>query len=84
MAGLILDTPPSPWMLSVVGLVALILGLLIVIWPRKANEVIWRSNQAFRPWRVRKPPFGFAVAFGCLLLVVAAAMFYGTWATIHS
>jgi hypothetical protein len=55
MAGLILDTPPSPWMLSVVGLVALILGLLIVIWPRKANEVIWRSNQAFRPWRVRKP-----------------------------
>jgi hypothetical protein len=76
-------TTPFPWQFGLAGIVPLIIGLLIVTQPRKANEAIWRGNQALRPWGMRKPPVGFAIAIGCLLLVLAAFIFYVTWASLR-
>jgi hypothetical protein len=74
--------PGASWGLVIVGVIGLAAGLPLVIWPRKSNEVLWKATQAVRPWPVVKSPYGVAIAVGCLLLLLALAMFYGAWATL--
>jgi hypothetical protein len=69
------ETDQFPWLFGLVGFVPLMFGLLILTQPRKANEAIWRINQALRPWRIRKSPVGLTIAFGCLMLVTAGVIF---------
>ena len=70
----------APWVLAVVGVFGLAGGLVLVIWPRKANDIMWKVQQGTSPWRVRKPPFGVTIAMGCLFILVALALFVATWA----
>jgi hypothetical protein len=76
-------TGPSPWIFGIVGLFALSVGLVFVMRPRKSGETLWRITQATRPWHVRKVPVGLSIAFGCLGLLIAAAMFYIAWAFLQ-
>jgi len=79
IVGLARNVPPQTWGFGVIGLVVLVIGLVLVIWPRKANEIMWTINQAMRPWPMRKPPVGSAIAIGCLALVLATIMLTGTF-----
>jgi hypothetical protein len=69
----------APWGLAVVGVIVLAAGLPLLIWPRKANDIMWKVQQGTSPWRVRKPPFGVTIAMGCLFILIALALFVGTW-----
>jgi hypothetical protein len=69
------SAPPFPWAILIFGLVALVLGLPIVIWPQKATDLIRMINQALLPITIPRPPVAATVAFGCLSLIIATAMF---------
>jgi hypothetical protein len=75
------DLAGGRWGLAVGIVLFLAMGLPLLIWPRKSTAVMWKLNQAMRPWRIRKPPFGVNIALGCFLVLLAAGFFVGLWAT---
>jgi hypothetical protein len=70
----------SVWVFGGFGLIALIVGLLLVIRPRQSGEV-WRSlQQAVQPyWKINRAPVGVYIAVGCVCLAVAIPMLFTAW-----
>jgi hypothetical protein len=73
----------SAWGWGIAGLFALIVGLVLVIRPRRAGEIWRRAVQATRPWRVVRMPVGVIVAAGCISLAVAVVFIYTSWMLIQ-
>ena len=70
---------PSPWPPAVGGLIAMAVGLLLIIRPRKSGKVIHTINQALRPWEIRPAPLPVIVVMGCFALLLGAGLLYGAW-----
>ena len=77
------DVGSSPWLFGILGLFALTAGIVLVSRPKKSGEVWRKISQATSPWRVPKWPIALTVAIGCLCLLIAAAMLYGTWTILQ-
>jgi uncharacterized membrane protein HdeD (DUF308 family) len=75
----------SPWLFGVGGVIALAIGLLFVIRPRKSGKVWWKIQQGMSPYRVPKELYGrgAVIAVGCLALLIAAAFLWTTWSILQ-
>jgi hypothetical protein len=69
----------APWVLAVVGVFGRDGGLVLVIWPRKTNDILWKAQQGTSPWSQWKASFGVTITIGCLFILGALGMVYGTW-----
>ena len=70
---------PSPWPPAIGGLIAMAVGLLLIIRPRKSREIIHKINQPLRPWEVGPTPLPVIVVGGCFLLLMGASFLYVAW-----
>jgi hypothetical protein len=62
----------EPWVWLFLGTLFLVLGLILVIRPRKTNATLNKVLQAGFPFPAPDLPVGLRIASGCLFLVGAA------------
>lgn len=64
------------WRWAPGGIIAMVVGLVLIIWPRKSGNLLHSMIQAIRPYQLPTPAVRMTFVVGWLILAIGALLTY--------